>query len=101
MPARIRKIRHDEDTRTRIKVGNIINRLQKHVDGDIEMSATQLRAAEILLRKTLPDLTSVEHSGEVTTSYVMQMPPVAESTEEWLKTTSKLSGVPSQDHKAH
>jgi len=101
MPARIRKIRHDEDTRTRIKVGNIINRLQKHVDGEIDMSATQLRAAEILLRKTLPDLTSVEHSGEVATSYVMQMPPVAESNEEWLKTTSKSSGVPNQDPKPH
>lgn len=101
MPARIRKIRHDEDTRTRIKVGNILTRLQKHVDGEIDMSSTQLKAAEILLRKTLPDLTSVEHSGEVTTSYVMQMPSVAENASEWLKTVSKSSGVLKTDPKPH
>ena len=101
MPARVRKIRHDEDTRLRIKVGNIITRLQKHVDGEVDMSSTQLKAAEILLRKTLPDLTSVEHSGEVTTTYVMQMPSVAEDTEAWLKAISKSSGDLSPDRKQH
>lgn len=30
------------------------------------MTQTQVRAAEILLRKTLPDLSATEHSGTVT-----------------------------------
>lgn len=48
-----------EDTRTRIKLTMIINKLHDHIEGKIDMSATQMRAAEILLRKTLPDLQSV------------------------------------------
>lgn len=33
-----------------------MDQLQRHVSGEIEMTATQVRAAEILLRKVLPDL---------------------------------------------
>ena len=55
MAERIRK-RHDESTRAAIQVRQIVNRLQKHIDGAVEMSTTQIRAAEILLKKTLPDL---------------------------------------------
>lgn len=51
--------------RDRIRVGGIVRRLYQHVAGEIEMSPTQVRAAEILLKKTLPDLTSVEHSGSI------------------------------------
>ena len=43
----------------------LLNRLRNHVLGRIEMSTTQVRAAEILLRKSMPDLAGVEHSGEV------------------------------------
>lgn len=41
----------------------LINRLQNHVAGRLEMSPTQLRAAEVLLKKTLPDQTASEISG--------------------------------------
>jgi len=34
----------------------LINRLQNHVAGRLEMSKTQIQAAGILLRKTLPDM---------------------------------------------
>ena len=34
----------------------LINRLQNHVAGNLEMSKTQIQAAGILLRKTLPDM---------------------------------------------
>ena len=44
----------------------LLNRLRDHVFGKCELSPTQIRAAEILLRKVIPDLASVEHSGEVT-----------------------------------
>ncbi len=58
--------RHDERTRAKIQTSQIINRLEQHVKGDVQMTGTQVRAAEILLKKTLPDLTSVELFGKVT-----------------------------------
>src|ERR1700748_3224924 len=42
--------------RQKIRTSMLINRLQNHVLGRIEMSKTQLQAAGILLRKTLPDM---------------------------------------------
>ena len=46
--------------RERIQVGMIMGRLHKHVKGEIEMRSTQIRAAEILLRKAIPDLAMVD-----------------------------------------
>lgn len=46
-----------EQTRQKVQASQLINRLQDHVLGTVELSATQVRAAEILLKKTLPDLT--------------------------------------------
>jgi hypothetical protein len=42
----------------------LINRLQLHIFGKVEMSQTQVRAVEILLKKCLPDLESVEVTGK-------------------------------------
>ncbi len=36
----------------------LIKRLQDHVKGDVVMEASQIKAAEILLRKSAPDLTA-------------------------------------------
>jgi hypothetical protein len=55
---------HDQRTRDKIKTSQLINRLMTHVNGDCDLSATQVRAAEILLKKTLPDLGSVELTGK-------------------------------------
>ena len=41
----------------------LINRLQGHAFGEIEMTQTQLKAAEILLRKVAPDLARQEVTG--------------------------------------
>lgn len=38
----------------------LLKRLADHVFGTTEMSATQLKAAEILLKKSLPDLQAME-----------------------------------------
>lgn len=42
--------------RQRIRTGMLINRLQKHAGGRLAMTKTQIQAAGILLRKTLPDM---------------------------------------------
>lgn len=55
------------EARSRIQVGNIIARVQKIASGEIvgdpQVLGVQLRANELLLRKALPDLSSVEMSG--------------------------------------
>ena len=64
MPARTRKVRHDDETRRRIQVSQLLNRLQNHAFGDCDMSPTQIKAAEVVLRKSLPDLAAVQVSGD-------------------------------------
>jgi hypothetical protein len=54
-----------DKVRQRIRVGVVLKRVQDHALGKVEMSATQLKAAEILLRKAVPDMRAVEHSGTV------------------------------------
>lgn len=67
MAARLRP-RHQEDVRTKIKVSNIIDRLEKHVDGLIELSPTQVTSARILLDKSLASLVATEHTGDLSVS---------------------------------
>lgn len=59
MAARKRAIRHDDNTRAKIQAAQLINRLAAHANGEVELSNTQVRAIEVLLRKTLPDLSDV------------------------------------------
>ena len=59
MAARKRAIRHDDNTRAKIQAAQLINRLTAHACGELELSNTQVRAIEVLLRKTLPDLSDV------------------------------------------
>lgn len=65
MAARVRKIRHDENTRAKIQTSQLINRLQDHVFGKVDLSPTQVQAAMGLLKKTLPDLTSAQIDANV------------------------------------
>lgn len=62
MAARINP-RHDEATRQKIQTSQLVNRLMLLANGEIEMSAQSLKACEILLKKTLPDLQAVTLEG--------------------------------------
>ena len=57
--------RNTESARAKIAVTKIVLRLQDYVEGLIEMDGSQVRAAEILLNKTMPALTSAELSDTV------------------------------------
>jgi hypothetical protein len=59
-----KKIRHDDNTRLKIQAAQLINRLTAHANGEVELSSTQVRAIEVLLRKTLPDLSDVRMDVE-------------------------------------
>ena len=63
MAARIRK-HHQDEVRAKIQASQLVNRLTDHALGHTELSATQIRAIEILLKKSIPDLSSVEVSGD-------------------------------------
>lgn len=64
MAARI-NLKHDAETREKIQTSQLINRLQDNANGRLakEMTASQVKSAEILLRKALPDLSSVTFDG--------------------------------------
>lgn len=63
MAARL-KARHQDDIRAKIKISQIINRLQDNLDGKIELSNGQIKSAQILLDKTMSNApTQNEHSG--------------------------------------
>ena len=51
---------HQEDVRRKIQTSQLINRLQKHALGELELSPSQIKAIEVLIKKTLPDLSAVE-----------------------------------------
>lgn len=87
MPARTTKIRQTDETRAKIKTSQLINRLHGHAVGGVELSPTQVKAIEILLRKTLPDLSAVDATmtGEMV-NYVLSAEPVSE--DEWDATYS-------------
>lgn len=50
--------------RVKIQNSNILNALIEHVDGKRDMSSSQVTAGIALLKKVLPDLQSIEHSGQ-------------------------------------
>ncbi len=60
MAARLRKT-HQDDVRLKIQASQLINRLQKYAlgDSDDEISMGRMKAIEILLRKSLPDLSAI------------------------------------------
>jgi hypothetical protein len=67
MAARKKK-QQTESTKDRIKAGLLMNRLENHALSDEEiMTSTQIRAAEILLRKVVPDLSHA--TGEIQHSF--------------------------------
>lgn len=63
MAARIRKTKLTDEWKARIQAGVILDRLVKHVNGEIDMSSSQIKAADILLKKTVPDLARTEVTG--------------------------------------
>ena len=64
MAARLNKL-HTEEIRLKIKASQLINVLQDHaLSGESEISPTRMKAIEILLRKSVPDLSSIQLSGD-------------------------------------
>ena len=83
----------DQSVRKKIRTSMLVNRLEDHVDGKCDMSKTQVMAALGLLRKTLPDLATIEHRGSVALGhYVISDTPQELSQDEWAKRHTNGSG---------
>lgn len=52
-----------EEAREKIRTTQLINRLQDHALGEVDLSPTQVRAVEILLKKRVPDLATTTIQG--------------------------------------
>lgn len=63
MAARLRS-KHQDEVREKIRASQLVNRLEDHVLGEVEMTNTQVSAALGLLRKCVPDLQATELSGD-------------------------------------
>lgn len=68
--------------RDKIIKANILTRLTMHANGKVDMKPTEVTAAIALLKKVLPDLAAVQHSGEVAMPYAIVL-PMSETAEDW------------------
>jgi hypothetical protein len=65
---------HPDEVRQKIQASQLINRLTNNALSDAEiMSAGQVRSAEILLRKAVPDLASVQIGGDANSPVKMEI----------------------------
>lgn len=58
--------------REKIRASQLVNRLEDHVLGEVEMSATQVTAALGLLKKCVPDLSAQQISGDADNPLAVQ-----------------------------
>src|SRR5690348_8779384 len=93
MGVRIR-LKHLPYDRSKIQVGQIIKLLIQHINGEREMQPTQIKAAEILLKKALPDLTATEisHQHEVV-RYYAELPNKDATVNDWAKRIADRANV--------
>ena len=71
----------DQRVREKIQASMLIRALHDCVEGRNKMTSVQVRAAEVLLKKVVPDLAAVEHSGETSVKHVISSEPM--TVEEW------------------
>ena len=92
----LRKINHPKlgmdwelKTRAKIQASQIVNRLISFVNGEVSLEPAQVTAAVHLMKKVLPDVSFVEHAGEVAVSKVIRTPSISTDNETWLKQHSE------------
>jgi hypothetical protein len=83
MGHKVRSVWHPDEVRRKIRASQLINRLHAHIFDGLELSFSQIRAIEILLRKCIPDLSTTTITADINVRYVAHLPePI--SREAWL-----------------
>lgn len=76
MAARLNN-RHQDMVREKIKIGQIIDRLEKHVAGEIELTSAQVQSAKILLDKTISNAaTDLNVAGDLSIAWPLPKSPL-------------------------
>lgn len=88
MAARNRPIPSLND-RARIQTTQLVNRLQAFANGECVLTADRIRAIEILLNKSLPNLSSVESFNQTEVSVISAAPM---SPEAWAAAHGEQGG---------
>lgn len=55
---------HTDKVRAKIQTGVLMDRLHQMAEGKLEMTRDQIKAAEILLDRSIPKLQQIQHSGD-------------------------------------
>jgi hypothetical protein len=63
MAARLNRM-HSEQVRMKIQASVVIDRLHQHVMGDLDMTPSQVAAANSLLDRSVPKLSQIQHVGD-------------------------------------
>ena len=71
------------ECRAKIRATQLIHRLQAHIFDGLELSMSQIKAIDILLKKIIPDLTRTEIAADLNVRYVAELPKVL-TREEWI-----------------
>lgn len=73
MAARKNKIALSEEWKEKIRISQIINRLNQGFFGEVDLTPEQIRIADMLLKKVVPDLARTENKtdfdGKMTISW--------------------------------
>jgi hypothetical protein len=70
---------HQEDVRRKIQTTKLLKVLENHALGEFEeLALTRIKAIEILLRKSMPDLSAITLDGDVgvTINWPVAPPPI-------------------------
>lgn len=59
-----KNLSHDEKTRQKIRDSQLINVLISDAKGEIELTGGRRKSIEILLKKSIPDLSAITVSGD-------------------------------------
>ena len=74
---------HPDEVRAKIRATELVNRLHSHIFDKLELSLSQVRAIDILLKKCVPDLTRTLITADLNVRYVAELPKVL-TKEEWV-----------------
>jgi hypothetical protein len=89
MAARNRRIQVSDEWRQKIAAGTTAGMLMKRLRDnslgtlDPPMTQGQIRSAEIVLAKIVPNLSSVDHSGEINHNHVARVPEPQPDLNTW------------------
>lgn len=87
-----KRLFHEEEVKAKIRTSQLINRLNSFIMGKVELSPAQVTAALGLIRKKLPDLSSVdmEVENKLATYDISDKPLTAE---EWAARASEANSL--------